>query len=293
MKKTISIIICICLVALSLASCKAKEEESSADISDSVKYTYDSAYSFDDATIRAYKDLCKAVITGDGEVRINSGFIDDVLQLFYTSFPLSALVKSIEPADAVYKIEYKSEEAHNDALQFLEKIKEIKSDCAGSTKTEYTINLYNKIASSVKISENASISCYETVMKGEGTSFSYSNMFEYLLEQNDINAYHILCEDMGGRAKAISAAELDGKLYYFDLFSEFNDNGGKILKYFGMTSDDCSQIGLQNFIYSNKETSADASDLRFQACRFCSEWEINDENLVVTRSDGEIVQVAL
>ncbi len=293
MKKTISIILCIILVGLSLASCKSEKKESSANIADGTNYTYDSAYSFEDATIRAYRDLCRAVVLGNEEVRINSGFLDDVLQLFYTSFPLSALVEKIEPSESGYIIKYKSSDAHKDALQFLEKVRSIKTEINNENDTVYAINLYNRIASSIKVSDNNSISCYETIMKGEGTSFSYSNMFEYLLQQEGIKAYHILCEDAGGNSKAISAAELDGKLYYFDMMSEYYDNGGKLLKYFGMTTADTEGTGLVNFIYTNHETADDASDLRFQACRTCTDWEIDSNNLFITRNDGEIVQVAL
>ena len=292
MKKTISIFLCVCLVVLSFVSCKSKKDDS-ATIADETNYTYDAAYSVGDATVRAYKDLCKAVVSGSSEIRINSGFLDDVLQLFYTSFPLSALVERIEPVDAGYKIVYKYSDAHNNALKFLEKVNSIKSDVDDNNETVYAINLYNKIASSIKISENNSISCYETVMKGEGTAFSYSNMFEYLLQQKGIKAYHILCEDAAGNSKAISAAELDGNTYYFDLMSEYYDNGGKLLKFFGMTTADAEEIGLCNFIYTNRSTAEDLSDLKFESCRYCEKWELDGKDLLITRNDEEVVRIAL
>ena len=293
MKKTISIILCICLVALCLASCKASKEDSSATIADSVNYTYDSAYSFEDATIRAYKDLCQAVIMGSTEVRINAAFLEDVLQLFYTSFPLNALVSKISPSQSGYRIEYKSSDTHKKAMAFLEKVKTIKSDINSNNDTEYAIKLYNSISSSIKVSDNSAITCYETIMTGEGTSFSYSNMFEYLLQQRGIKAYHILCEDENGASKAISMAELDGNLYYFDVFKEFEDNGGSNLRYFGMITDDVTSYGLKNMIYTNRQAAADASDLRFDSLRNCQKWEIENEKLVVTAENGEIVQIAL
>ena len=291
MKKTISIIICICIVALSFASCKSSNEI--GKLENDVYYTYDSAYTCNDSTFRAYSDLCKAVIMGDSEVRINPSFLEDVLQLFYTSFPLNALVSSIQPLEAGYKIEYKSSDPHKEAMQFLEKTDKIKSDSYSYNDTEYAINLYSKIASSIKTSDNASISCYETVMKGEGTSFSYSNMFEYLLQRKGIKAYHILCEDENGASKAITMAELDGNLYYFDIFREFEDNGGKNLKYFGMITDDVTSYGLNNMIYTSREAAQDASDLRFDALRNCKKWKLKNENLIITTSNGDIVQIAL
>ena len=293
MKKTVSIILCICFVTLSLASCKGSKEANSATIADSVSYTYDSAYTCDDATKRAYNELCKAVIMGNTEVRMNSAFLDNALQLFYTSFPLNALVEKISPSENGYKIEYKTPDAHEKAMEFSEKIKTVKSELYSSNDTEYAINLYNSIASSIKVSDNSAITCYETIMTGEGTSFSYSNMFEYLLQQKGIKAYHILCEDESGASKAISMAELDGNLYYFDVFKEFEDNCGSSLKYFGMITDDISSYGLRNVIYTNRQEAADASDLRFDALRKCKKWEIKKEFLIITTENGEIVQIAL
>ena len=124
MKKSISIILCFCLIATLFISCKKDNSEKTADIN----YTYDSAYSFDDATIRAYKDLCKAVVNGENELRMNSGLLDNVLQLFYTSFPLSVTVKNIEPNESVFRIIYKNEEKHSQEVEdFINKVNEYKT----------------------------------------------------------------------------------------------------------------------------------------------------------------------
>jgi hypothetical protein len=225
---------------------------------------------------------------------MNMGFIDDVLQMYYTSFPLNAIVESLTPsAEGILTIKYKNEDYSSQVSDFVNKINEIENESDEDDDTAYAIKLYNYIASSVKPSTEGSITCYETIMTGEGTSFSYSNMFEYLLQQKGIKAYHILCETESGESKAISAAELGGELYYFDIFAEYEDNGGKLLKYFGMTTDDAKTAGIKSMIYTNKVTAANASDLRFEACRDCEKWEIKSDKLLVAKKGGTIVQVAL
>lgn len=294
MKKAIAVFLCAFMFSSLFISCKKDDGKNAYTVYDTLSYNFDSAYAYDDATVRTYKDLCDAVVKGREEIRINAGVLDNALQLFYTSFPLSVLVEDIKPSGSAYIIRYKNKETlDDDVYKFIESVNNIKGKCNNENKTVYAIKLYSYLSSSVKISENTGISCFETITKGEGTSFSYANMFEYLLQQNGIKAYHILCEDMGGNSKAISAAELDGKLYYFDLFSEYNDNQGKLLKYFGMTTEDAQNFGLHKFIYTNHNTADDASDLKFEPCRICREWEIDGDNLLITRSDDKIVQVAL
>ena len=293
MKKIIAVLTVLCIAVAVFSAC-GKDKKSDAQ-NNSVLYTYDSAYSFEDASIRAYSELCEAVVKGDSEVRMNMGFIDDVLQLYYTSFPLKFIVESLNPsAEGVLSIKYKDEEKHiNQANDFISKIASIKEEAEDESDIAYAVKLYSYIALSVKPSANSSVTCYETVMTGEGTSFSYANMFEYLMQQKGIKAYHILCETDSGESKAISAAELGGELYYFDLYSEYEDNGGKLLKFFGMTSEDVKNSGIKSTIYTNKQTAADASDLIFEACRECKSWEIKKNNLLITKNDGNVVQIAL
>ena len=291
MKKTVSLIICICLIAGVFASCKGFGN--SATVYDLISYTYDSAYTCDDATVRTYEDICEAVVHGEKTVRINAGLLDGALTLFYTSFPLSVLVENIQPGDGAYIIKYKYEDHTKKVDDFILKKYDIATHCNNENDAVFTINLYNYIASSIKPSSDSSISCYETMMTGEGTSFSYANMFEYILQQRRIKAYHILCEDASGSSKAITAAELDGKLYYFDIYAEYEENGGKLFRFFGMTSEDLQSLGYKNMIYTSRETAAISDDKRFEALRNMAKWELADNGLTITDKSGKLVQIAL
>ena len=247
----------------------------------------------------AYENLCKAVINAESEVRFNISMLDDVLQLFYTSFPLSALVDKVEKNEdnSGVTLTYKySFDEHNKRVEAFEaKVKEIEEYCYNGTlnKNIYAIRLYNYITSSIAESSDATIGAYDTIINGEGTMNSYANMFEYLLLQADIPAYHILAEDAAGSAWSLSGAELDGEIYYFDMMTEFYTTEGKQLRYFGMTSEDVKNEGLTNLNYTDMNPAAEASSLYFDTCRSCVSWEIEGSNLLVTTSKGIVVEVAL
>lgn len=297
MKKTVCILLSVAMLLLTLTGCSSNNDTT---VESQLELTYDSAYSdYDESIIRAYQQVCSAVINYESEVRINTGMLDSVLQLYYTSFPLSVLTDGVteneDGSGVTISYLYSKKEHLGKVNDFTEKIAEIKEKCFDGTsnQTIYTINLYHYIASSIKLSSDDAIKCYDTVMNGEGTSYSYANMLEYLLQQAGIPAYHILAQDNGGAGWGLSAAEPDGAMYYFDMMSEYYANGGEQLVYFGMTSEDAANEGLSSLLYTDHNVAADASDLRFDICRSCRSWEITDNALLVTSTNGDVAEVAL
>lgn len=304
MKKFLSLLLSVVLLVCIFCSCSnaadnsksEREENSSIDL----LFSYDNAYdSFDDSIISAYQNICNAIINCETEIRVNTGMLENVRQLLYTSFPLIELVESISKKDdnSGLNIKYKNtEDVHKKKVdEFKAKINEIQKACKKGTVTdsEYAVNVYNYVASNIKASEDASISCYETIMTGEGTSYSYSNMFEYLLLQAEIPASHIIAEDASGKGWGLSAAALGGKLYYFDVMSENIANSGKQLVYFAMTSDDVKNEGLTSLKTTNQIESAEATDDAFEPCRSCKSWKIDNNVLYVTRYDEQVVEINL
>ena len=118
-------------------------------------------------------------------------------------------------------------------------------------------------------------------------------MFEYLLSQADIPAYHVIGTDAGGLSWGLSAAVIDDSLFYFDIMSEYYVNGGEQLVYFGMTSQDLKNEGIVSAMYTDKTSIQEATDLYFDICRSCRSWEIQNGKLLVSVASGDIVELAL
>ena len=288
-----------CIIS-AFSACSVDNKEETVAPEKTIKYTFDSAYAnTDQSAVNAYESLCKAVTEYKNEVRMNTTLFESVTQLFYTSFPLSALVKDISVNDdgSGLNIIYKEEEEQhlNKVNSFFEKTDEILRKCSEGTtnKGVFTVRLYNYIASSVVKSEDETVSCLDTVLKGEGNSFSYSLLFEYILRQKDIPTYHVIASDAVGMGWGITGAVIYDNIYYFDIMSEFFDNGGKQLKYFGMTTKQIKNEGLKDLVYTNRAPADDASDLKFDVCVKCVSWKLDGAKLLITTNNEEVVEVAL
>lgn len=95
MKKVICVFLILCALTAALYGCSGDSGESDAGIG----FVYDSHYSaMDESAVRAYEKLCAAVSAGESEVKFNTALLDDVSRLFYTGFPLNALVEKLELA---------------------------------------------------------------------------------------------------------------------------------------------------------------------------------------------------
>lgn len=298
MKKILSFILCLALVAGVFYGCSSdkKGEENNLKLS----FTYDSAYkNYDESVIRAYQTVCKAIVNYDDEVRINVGMRERIQQLLYTSFPLIDLVDKLEEKKdgSGLSVTYKNDEAtHKQNIADFEKIIcDIQTQCKMGqvSKTEYVIRVYNYVSSHITVSDDMTVSTYQTIVGGKGTSFTYANLFEYLLLQSDIEAFHVLGEDASKTGWGLSGAVIDSNFYYFDVMSEFYANKGTQLLYFGMTSDDVKNEGLRNLMYSDKTKAADASELEFDVCRQCVSWKIADNKLLITRADNKTVEIEI
>ena len=301
MKKFLSIALALILITVILCACSKNEKDKvNSDAEQSrIKYTFDSAYkSTDGSAVSAFEDLCDAVINYKSEIRMNTALLDSALQLLYTSFPLSELISDIKGAEdgSGVVISYKlSEEEHKKNVDsFISKTQEIINKCSEGTtnKGVFTVRVYNYIASSIVESAEAT-TCLDTVLGGKGTSYTYSQLFEYILRQKDIETYHVIAKDAAGNGWGLSGAMLYDNLYYFDIMTEFYANKGTQLLFFGMTTEDLKAEGLQDLLFTNQSAATDASDLRFDTCRKCTSWKLEGAKLLVTLHTKEIVEIAL
>lgn len=298
MKRMIAALLSLCLLAGCFAAC-AKEDKSQEETTPdtTLAVSYDATYgSYDESVYTAYETLCTAILNGESAARFNIGLTDNVLQLYYTSFPLQELVTVTENpdgsgADIVYKEDAAT--ATQQMAEFAKKINAIKMQCFDGTvsQTVYALNLYRYICEHYKEGEADSV--YETVMEENGSAETYTRLFEYLLQQAGIPAYHIIATDAKGAVVPMSEASLDGQLYYFDVALEAALSRGNALRYFGMTSDDVASNNITKTMYTNLSESSSASDLRFDSCRKSVEWEISGASLLVTMDTGIIAEIEL
>ncbi|MDE6470973.1 MAG: hypothetical protein K2L19_08150 [Eubacterium sp.] len=155
MKKAISLLLSIILIMSAFTACTkgdsndSDNNQTSSDIGiEQVKFTIDSHYeNIDESAVRAYEKVCSAVINGEKEVKFNTSLLDDVHDLFYTSFPLFSLVESIQilPDSSGISLTYKNpDEEHKTIVSgFLNKINEIMAQCQyGKVSTDRYILIY-------------------------------------------------------------------------------------------------------------------------------------------------------
>lgn len=290
MKKIIALLLAIITICMAFTSCadKPKTDE------DSLKFTFDSYFNgCDEAAIAEYEKLCKAVINGDEEVDINREHIDLINKLFYTSFPLSSLVKklALKENSKYIEIEYVNDiEAHKTLVsEFTAKAKQIMTDCSYGTasENEYILNLYTYISSKISYDLDKT-STYDAIVNGVGSSSSYAGAFQYLLLQADIPATYIY----GLNAKGLSCmviASINGEEYIFAPCNENRANGGFGLSYFAMNYSDLLELGFkEGFKYSNEDTVAfnNNSD-KFKPLRNSVSYEYADSSITAVKENGE------
>lgn len=299
MKRILAVIMSMIIVIGCFSGCSIKTEEVET-ISFDLENTYDSIYSdFDASTIRAYNDVCSAIINGEQDVRINLSMLEDIQQLLYTSFPLVYLVKDISHNDdnSGISLTYKNEiDEHKQLVsEFNKKIKSIENECGYSTASNslYTLNVYQYVSSHIKISSNMSVSLFETVMNGEGSVFTYSNLFEYLLLQKGIKAFHVIASDAKGAGWALSSAEINNGIYYFDVASEYYANNGNNINYFAMNYKDVENEGLNSLHYTSQGKAFKSKDNEFKACRSCKKWSVDGSKLKIVQYDLEEISIDL
>lgn len=303
-KKVISALLCAVIV-FAFASCAdsdKSDKEQAQQKPELVYNVFDSAYSsYDASAVSAYADLCKAVSMGESSVRFNLGMFDNVLQLFYTSFPLNCFVKNIEKNEdkSGVTITYTLEQAEVTAKadEFTAKVDEILKSCSAGKVGEraFAIKMYNYVASNYVESSANEQNVYTTIMKGEGNTQTCAGALAYLLRQGGVSTASLIATDAGGAGWNVCLAEFDGENYLLDPVTEKIANGGKQLVYFGMTNEDAAKEGLSNFVYTNRGNAPVCDNPYFDACRLCSSWEITENGtaLLVTQNNDEIVQIAL
>lgn len=288
MKKIILVFISICIIAAALAGCSNNKAEEQTD---SLPVIYDSHYeSYDSSAISAYENLCNAIIKGETEVKYNIRMLDSVNQLYYTSFPLNALVESIDilPDSSGVEIKYKNDlDTHLKLVEnFNNKVEEILKACSyeSVTGSRFVLNVYNYIAQNFTI-ENSVVNVYDTIIQGKGIKSAINSAFEYLILCAGGRASHAV--NMEGSANMISIANFNNDWYYFDVAEEIEKNGGRALNYFAMNDKRTDNYVSGQFKYTDGESIGAVTDDKYDKLEISSSYEIKNDDIEVLLSDGE------
>lgn len=294
-KKLVSVLLCLCLFSSVFCSCsnenKASEKnnETTQEKAFSLKITYDSSLSPNDSVLRAYKVLCNAVINGETEVKFASEMQEEVFQLYYSGFPLRVLVDNIEVNgdQTGYVIKYKNSIDEHKALvgEFTEKIGQILELCGkGSVSDEiFAANAYKYTATHISPSSDESSTVFDAVIYGEGMSAAFAGLFEYLLQQNNMKAIHIIGTEKSNSFWSWSIAEIEGAYFHFDPYSEYLVTQGEGLKYFGETDDDrINDFMSESFRTPSNVSPPLCSDNRYGSVRNCKSWTVENSTIIIS-----------
>lgn len=285
MKRIISLLLSVALVAALLTACSKPDTLEN----DTLKYTVDTHYSnMSETVVSYYERLCDAVINGEEEVKLNTMMLDDINQLYYTSFPLFVLVKDIKLSDdgSGLKLVYANESEEHIALvkAFKDKINSIKQECGyGKVSTDkYIFNVYTYITANYSI-DNTYLNAYDTLTNSKGYSAAINALFEYLVLQGGGSACHV--RESNG-TNIISLVKFKNVWYYFDPAGEISDNGGKALKRFAFKADTA-------YLYMNGDSIEEKGDDAFIDLKSSAAFTVDGNSVKAELKDGKVFEFIL
>lgn len=298
MKKVVSLFLAVVMITAVFCSCSkggSKHEK--------LSYTYDSYYSdyseFDKNVVKSYEKLCGAVVNGEKSVKFDIDLLEDVNRLYYTSFPLSVLVEKMslnEKKDGL-NIEYVNDlETHKKLVsEFTDKVNQIMEECGYNkvSQKEYVLNTYSYVASKIEYDVNYTTT-YEAIVKGYGSTSSYTSVFNYLLLQAGINATQVYGLNSNGLS-FMSMAEIDNENYLFAPCNENKANKGFGLSFFGISYSDVLKLGFTDgFKYTNEEAVVfDETTEKYSNLRDTVSYDYEDGKITAIKSNGSSVEVEL
>lgn len=294
MKKIILVFISICIVVTVFAGCSKDKTEEQAN---NLPITFDSHYAdYDASAISAYENLCKAIIKGETEVKYNIRMLDSVNQLYYTSFPLNALVESIDimPDSSGVKITYKNDiETHLKLVaEFNARVNEILEACdyGSVNSSRFVFNAYDYINQNFKI-DNSVVNTYDVILQGRGVKSAVNSVFEYLILCSGGRASHAVSYD--NTPNMISLVNFNNDWYYFDPASELENNNGKALKYFAMNDKRISAYISGRPEYTDGMPVGTVTEDTYGKLENSSSYEAKNDDISVTLSNGENIVLDL
>lgn len=306
MKRVLAFLLCVLTISSVFFGCKKEENvdkntQTSQSQDAQIKYTYDAIFNSANESVKTnYQNICNAIVNREESFRINMEVFQEIVSLLYTSFPLVGLVEKFSPnpdnSGVTFVYKYEKDEHNKIVEDFNNSVNAILDECKFSQVPtgEYILNVYKYIASNAKKSEDASVKLYDTIVKGEGTSFTYSKMFAYLIQQADVEAYQIIGFDEKFATCSLVLFKLNDSYFYCDPYREYIDNMGTKVKYFGMTTQYVNEIGLSKLQHTNyDDVSIVAQDEKFANCKESNSYVTNNGVLEVTDESGVLHKIVL
>lgn len=296
MKKVLSVLFVIVIIAGVFSGCS---EKSAAQAGFELSLSYDAHYSdIDSGSVDVYKQLCNAVLDGETSVTVDNELYDDASRLFYVSFPLSKLVKSMNlNSDGSIRITYTETQSQHEKLvsEFTDDVYSALSDCGYPDKSGYELllNIYSYVSQNIKQNLDYS-TAYDAFTTGEGSSSAYEAMFRYLVQQAGFSASRVYGVAYDG-AHFMTEIVLDGESYYFDPYSENVFSEGKGLSYFGLGSIGLQQMGLGSEVSYSDDTKIDFSkdSGKFDDLFQTASYKYENGVITATKKSGTVVEIAL
>ena len=286
LKRIISLFLSAVVIVCAFYGCSSKQQEQSLVN----LITADSHYeNIDESSYRAYEKLCNAVINGESSAKFNISLLDDVNQLFYTAFPLNALVDEIrvEEDKSGVAISYKNDaDTHKQLVsEFSGKIENMLEKCKeeNANSDRAVFNAYTYVTSNFTV-DNSVVTVYDTVIEGRGTSAAINSLFEYLVLLSGGKASHML--NLKGSLTVVSMVEFKGVNYYFDPAREIEKNSGKALVYFAMDQSRVGKYAPGSFTYTNQDNAPKITDREFEKLESSVSFTVGDNEISVNLKDN-------
>lgn len=292
MKKILSILLSVLLTAAVFAGCSNNEKKGNADdVASDTYITVDSHYAFADESVkRAYEKLCTAVINGEDTVSFNTQMLDDITQLFYTSFPLNSLVSDIHLLQdrTGVSITYKNDtDIHKQKVaEFYNKVNEILDACSldSAGKDRFVFNVYTYITANFQI-DSSVVSVYDVIMNCRGAAASVNSAFEYLVLCGSGEASHVV--NTTGAAAMLSLVKFNSNFYYFDPASEIIANSGSALKYFAMNDKRVSSYIFGGLNYTDQTEVGAVDDETYDNLDSSDSYTVTENGISVNYGNND------
>lgn len=285
MKKLIAILLTFVLFVGVFSACSKTENNDSTSNQSINRIVVDSHYSdTNESVMYAYQKLCDAVIAGDEVATFNTQLLNDVFQLFYTSFPLNALVDEVKVLDdkSGVSLTYKNDlNTHLELVtQFNSRVDEILSTCnmGSASADEFIVNVYSYVANNFTVS-NDYVSSFDTLINSAGVEASINQVFEYLLLCGNCEASHIV--ETTGAVSILSYVKFDSSYYYFDVASEIKNNEGKALHYFAMDNERLGTYAPGQHYFTDQAVVPAVEDSTYSKLAQSISYELGDKTISV------------